>query len=114
MIRVVTIAREYASGGGLIAKIIAERLQWRLLDRELLDEIVRFAGIDRPTAERCDERMDPMFHRLLKSLWHGGFATTTTEVSGEPFDSEAMTRCARVVIQKAAEGGNCVIVGRGA
>jgi hypothetical protein len=113
MIRVLTVAREFGSGGAEISRLVADRLNWRLLDREILDEVVRMAGVERDAAERCDERLDPIFHRLLKSLWQGGFETSTTEIGSDPFDSEAMTRCARVVIEQAASHGSCVIVGRG-
>ena len=107
------MAREFGSGGAEISRIVADRMNWRLLDREILDEVVRMAGVERDAAERCDERLDPLFHRLLKSLWQGGFETSTTEIGRDPFDSEEMTRCARVVIEQAASHGNCVIVGRG-
>ena len=113
MFRVLTVAREFGSGGSTISRIVAERLGWRLFDREIIDEVVRLAGVDRDSAERCDERLDPVFHRLLKGLWQGGFEQSTTQIGDDPFDSEQMTRCARIVIEQAAAGGNCVIVGRG-
>ena len=34
---VLTIAREYGSGGGQIARRIAERLSWSLLDKALVE-----------------------------------------------------------------------------
>jgi cytidylate kinase len=114
MIRVLTIAREFGSGGAAVASIVADRLKWRLLDREIIDEVVRMAGVEKEVAERCDERLDPVLHRLLKSRWQGGFETSTAEIGKDPFDSESMTRCARAVVEKAAAEGNCVIVGRGA
>jgi len=114
MIRVVTIAREFGSGGAVISRIIANRMNWRLLDREIVDEVIKMASVERDDAERCDENYDPLFHRLLKSLWQGGFETSTTQITPEMFDSAEMTRCARSVIEQAANNGNCVIVGRGA
>lgn len=114
MTRVLTVAREYGSGGAAISRLVADRLNWRLLDREIIDEVMRMAGVEREAAERFDERLDPMFHRLLKTLWQGGFETSTTGIGpGESFDAETMARCARVVIEQAASHGSCVIVGRG-
>ena len=89
-------------------------LHWRLLDREIIDEVARMAGVEKDVAERCDERLDPLLHRVFKGVWRGGFETSTTALSADPFDSVEMTRCARAVIEKAADEGNCVIVGRGA
>jgi cytidylate kinase len=113
MIRTVTIAREFGSGGAAIAGILADRLHWRLLDREIIDEVARMAGVEKDVAARCDERLDPLLHRVFKGVWRGGFETSTTAIA-DPFDADEMTRCARAVIEKAADEGNCVIVGRGA
>ncbi len=113
MIQAVTIARQFGSGGLTVANMIAQCLNWRVLDREIVDEVVRMAGIDPETAERCDEHLDPVFHRLLKSLWQGGFERSTTQITARMFDAREMTRCARIVIEEAANQGGCVIVGRG-
>lgn len=114
MMRVLTIAREFGSGGSVIARHVADRLKWRLLDREIIDEVVRIAGVERAAVEGCDERADSRFHRVLRNLWQGGFETAAGGSGTTVFDSESMSRCARTVIESAAEAGNCVIVGRGA
>jgi len=114
MVRVVTVAREFGSGGAVISRMVASRLNWRLLDREIVDEVIKTAGVERGDAERCDENFDPLFHRLLKSLWQGGFERSTAQITPSMFDSAEMTRCARTVIEQAAAQGSCVIVGRGA
>jgi cytidylate kinase len=114
MIRVLTVARQFGSGGAVISRMVAQRLNWRLLDREIVDEVVRMAGVERDDAERCDEQVDPVFYRLLKSLWQGGFERSASSIVPVPFDSMEMSRCARVVIEQAAGHGSCVIVGRGA
>ena len=43
MIRVITISREYGSGGGTVARMLAERLGWRLVDQSLIAEIAKTA-----------------------------------------------------------------------
>ena len=45
-VRVVTIEREFGSGGADIAKRLAERLGWKLWDQRLTDEIARLAQCD--------------------------------------------------------------------
>ena len=59
MFRVVTVAREYGSGGGRIAQLLAGRLGWKLLDRCLVEKIAETARIKPEIAERFDERPDP-------------------------------------------------------
>ena len=45
-IRIVTLEREYGSGGAVIAKRIAQKLGWKLWDEELTAEIARLAKVD--------------------------------------------------------------------
>ena len=46
-VRIITLEREYGSGGANIAKQIAERLGWKLWDEEITAEIARVADVDR-------------------------------------------------------------------
>ena len=115
MIRAITIAREYGSGGAVIARLLADRLGWRLLDRDLLNEIARAANVAPAVAERFDERIDPWFHRLVKhALWRGGVDAPINVESFDLFDAEMMAVVGRKIIEEAARMGNCVVVGRGA
>jgi cytidylate kinase len=113
MFKVVTISREYGSGGGRIAEMLAHRLGWKLVDKSLVAEIARRAQIDAETAARFDESTDPWFYRLVKSLWQGGYEGVTTKVDTSIIDSEAMAKIGGEIMQEAASFGNCVIVGRG-
>ena len=55
MVRVVTIEREFGSGGGVIAQKVAERLGWKLWDQLLTDEIARRMDCDRRAVEERQE-----------------------------------------------------------
>jgi cytidylate kinase len=114
MFRVLTIAREYGSGGGAIAEKIAKQLGWELLDRKLIEAIARTADVDTEMARRFDERVDSWFHRINR----GGLEHVAIEAGAPPeeamfFDAERMAAFARKVIADAAARGRCVIVGRG-
>jgi cytidylate kinase len=114
MIRVITISRQYGSGGGEIARRLAARLGWRLLDRPALEEVAARAQVSPTVAQLYDERVDPWFHRMVKALWQGGYegAASTVETAG--FDSETMARLWEKIIVEAAALGEAVVVGRGA
>ena len=115
MVRAITIAREYGSGGAVIARLLADRLGWRLMDRDLLNEVAHAANVAPTVAERFDERVDPWFHRLVKhALWRGGVDAPISVESFDLFDAEIMAVVGRKVIEAAARMGNCVVVGRGA
>lgn len=113
MIRVITISREYGSGGGTVARMLAERLGWRLVDQSLITEIARTAKVNPDVAKRFDESVDPWFHQLNKALWRGGYEGVATRVDSDLFDAEAMAALCRRVLEEAATIGNCVTVGRG-
>jgi cytidylate kinase len=113
MFRVVTVAREYGSGGGHIAQLLADRLDWKLLDRCLVEKIAQVARVEPKLAEQFDERPDPWVNRIVRALWQGGLMRgTMAGPMPELFDAETMASLSRRVIEEAADIGNCVIVGR--
>lgn len=113
MFNVITISREYGSGGGTLAEMLADGLGWKLVNQSLVEEVAKRAKIDPEIAARYDECVDPWFHRLVKSLWQGGYEGLATTVDTRMVDSEAMARLAGEIIREAALLGQCVIVGRG-
>ena len=112
MYRVITVEREFGSGAGEIAESIARQLGWKLWDHALTEEIAKQANVDCSTVERCDERVDSTFYRLARVFWRGSYERSTPV--GDTFDADCMVDMVQKVLQKAAEEGNCVIVGRGA
>ena len=115
MYRVLTVAREYGSGGARIAAIAAERLGWKLLDRALVEEIANLASVDVDLARRYDERLDSWAHRASRrALWRGAFDAVAVLPQTAVFDAETMAHLTRAVIEHAYEIGDCVIVGRAA
>ena len=114
MFRVVTVAREYASGGGRIAQLLADRLGWKLLDRCLVERIAQAASVEPQVAEKYDERLDPWFNRLAEVLWQSpGLRGYISGPVPSRFDAEVVAQLTARLIQEAAEIGQCVIVGRG-
>jgi len=113
MFNVVTISREYGSGGGTLAEMLSRRLGWKLVNQSLVVEVAKRAKVDPEIAARYDECVDPWFHSLVKGLWQGGYEGLATRVDTQMVDSEAMARLAGEIIREAAELGECVIVGRG-
>ena len=47
MFRIITVEREYGSGGSLVAAELARRKGWELLDQQLTCEIAKLAEIGR-------------------------------------------------------------------
>ncbi len=70
-IRIITVEREYGSGGAGIAEKLARRLGWKLWDTELTQEIARRAKVKPEAAAHHDERVDPLLYRLFKVFARG-------------------------------------------
>jgi len=113
-VRVITIEREYGSGGADIARLLAERLGWTLWDQRLTDEIARLAQCDRAAVSQREERMDPLYYRLLKSFLRGSFEGSQNVQRFKVLDTDVIVGLTKRIVEKAAQEGNCVIVGRGA
>jgi len=114
MYRVITIEREFGCGGGEIAREISSRLGWKLWDQALTEEIAKVAEVDCSTVERCQERVDSTFQRLARIFLRGSHERSMPAAGAEPFDADCFVSTGRTVMEKIAEEGNCVIVGRGA
>jgi cytidylate kinase len=113
MIRVITISREYGSGGASIAHMLGIRLRWRLIDDPLIAEIAHSVNTSPEAVRHHEEKVDPWFHCLVKALWRGGFVGAVARSEREALDADGIARLWNRVILEAAEMGRCVVVGRG-
>lgn len=111
--RILTVEREYGSGGANIAQGLAARLGWKLWDTELTQEIARVANVDPKAALRCDERRDSLLYRLFKVYARGSYERSLPLGESRVFDTDRMVELLHQVIEDVASRGNCVIVGRG-
>lgn len=111
---VLTIAREYGSGGAEIARVIAASLGWKLLDNALIAEIGKRAKVPAREAADLDELVDPWVHRLTRPLWGRGGDGYSAIAPVDLFDAGAAAGLAEQIIKETYRAGRCVIVGRGA
>ena len=108
---VVTIAREYGSGGCEIGQLLAEMLGWELLDRQLLERVAALGKIDPESAGAADEQTSPWWERVLRGFRCGGPEHCTSGLN-IGVDRDEQQRFTVRAIQEAGKRGGCVIVGR--
>jgi cytidylate kinase len=113
VIKVITIEREYGSGGSEIAHLVAEQLGWKLWDQLLTEEIARLANCPKAVVEVREERQDPLYYRLFKSFLRGSYEGSLNAHKLKLVDSESILKMTERVVRDAAGAGNSVIVGRG-
>ena len=113
MVRIITLDREYGSGGNVIAEKLAARLGWKLWDQRLTDEIARRLNCEGGEVAEHEEKRDPTFYRLLKSFMRGSFEGSLNAPRLKLVDTECVREVVLQILPEIAEEGNCVIVGRG-
>lgn len=110
--RAITVSRQYGSGGGEIARLLAEKLSWRLVDHEVVVGVARELGVSQEEAEAQDERTESFITRLLAGM-SLAYPNEGTEYAASPEARASLYHQAlRRVVETAADEGNVVIVGR--
>jgi len=112
MFSVVTIAREYGSGGAEVGRRAAEMLGWTLVDRQIIERVAAMGKIDCKWAEEADEQSCGWWERVLSGFRHGGPEVYVGGVADTGVDRDALQQFTARVIEEAGKAGNCVIVGR--
>lgn len=101
---VVTISRQLGSGGTDVALLVAERLGYRLVNRELVDVVARRLGVHPSAAGELDERALGGLSAFVDSL--------VRSLAGEPLTVESYRYVAAHALREIAREGNAVILGR--
>jgi len=114
MFRIVTLEREFGSGGAAIAAALARHLGWKLWDQQLTSEIAKRANVAEEAVCLCDERVDSRLYRLAKAFWRGSYERALPMADSHVFDTDRMMTMMEQIIGNIAAEGNAVIVGRGA
>lgn len=107
---VITIGRQYGSGGREIGKKLAERLGIKCYDNELLDRAAKESGICQELFENHDEKPTNSFlYSLVMDTYSMGYASAA--LSGMPINHKVFLAQFNA-IKKIADEGPCVMVGR--
>jgi len=113
----VTITRQYASGGSEIAHRVADGLGWTLIDNEFVDQVARMAGLPADEVARREERAPGLLERLARTLAVASpemFITTGEHALSVDTEEATIVKTTERVIAGAASEGRVVLVGRGA
>ena len=111
----ITITRLFGSGGGEVARRVAESLGWRLVDNSLVDGIAK--GLHQTPAEvrAIDERAPSLAERVADALALGGGEVVAASLGTPmPPTEQRIAEATREVILQAVARGPVVVVGRGA
>lgn len=96
---IITISREYGSGGRYIGKLVSEKLGIKLYDKEFVEEIAKSTGLSAEYIKDNEQK-----RTVLDNLNNGYYAGLTN--ADELFIKESE------LIKDVAEKESCIIVGR--
>src|SRR5919197_5351869 len=113
---VITITRQYASGGSDIARLVAAALDWTVIDNEFVDEVARRAGLPAEAVAEQGGRAPGLLERLARTLAVASpeLFMTAAAVPRAEQDEATIAQLTERVIAEAAAKGRAVLVGRGA
>ncbi|MBQ1251216.1 MAG: cytidylate kinase-like family protein [Clostridia bacterium] len=104
--RVITISRQFGSGGHSIGKKLAERLGVPLYDNELVTKIAEKSGFDVSFIKENSEKTSRGTGFFLDYGIHGGAGFTTLSLYDQLYIAQ------HNIIRDLADQESCVIVGR--
>jgi cytidylate kinase len=113
---VITISRQYGSGGSDVARLVATRLGWTLIDNEFVDRVAERAGLSTEEIAQQQERVLSLIERLARALTVSSpeiFAAAADPQTALP-PEDRIVRLTEAVIAEAVQQDHVVMVGRGA
>ena len=107
--RVITLSRQFGSGGGEIAKAVSEKLGIKYADKAIIAEAAASSGIAKEHFENADERRTNSFLYSLAAAHYGG-STAPIQLGDIITDDKLFLHTADAI--KRIAGEPCIIVGR--
>lgn len=106
---IITIGRQFGSGGRSIGKKLAEKLGIAYYDKELINLASKESGICGEFFEKADEKTTGS---LLKALAMGFSMNNAIFQSNDYLSNESLFQIQSDVIRKVAAEQSCILVGR--
>jgi len=111
----ITISRQFGAGGSEVARMVAERLGWSVVDNDIVDRVARRAGLAPEVVARQDERVPGFVERLAGALSASSQEYAVPELGvALPLEEPSLVRITEMVVQELAASGKVVLVGRAA
>jgi cytidylate kinase len=112
---IVTVSRQYGSGGSEVAERVARALGWHLYDNDVVDQVAARLGITSAEVSAREERVPSLMERMTSAMALG--VPEAMPIAGDIVahpSEERMVEMTQRVIEDAVRAGPAVLVGRGA
>ncbi|MCR4632020.1 MAG: cytidylate kinase-like family protein [Treponema sp.] len=116
MKKIITISREFGSGGNIIGKLLAEKLGYAFYDKEIIDQAAQNSGLSAEFISKNDQKLPSAWlYSILVGATYAAPGTnnaTTGITTGTLPLADQIFNAQRQAIIDLAKKGPCVIVGR--
>lgn len=107
---VITIARQYGSGGRTVGEMLAERLNIHYYDKELMKLASEESGINEALFANADEKLKSTnLFKIARRVYHGELISPESD---DFVSTQNLFNYQAKIIKELAEQESCVIVGR--
>jgi cytidylate kinase len=112
---VVTVSRQYGSGGSEVAERVARALGWKLYDNAVVEEVAQRLRMTPAEVSAREERVPSLVERMASAMALGApeMIPMVGDLAAQPSE-ERMVMVTQRVIEDAVRAGPAVLVGRGA
>jgi cytidylate kinase len=112
---IITVSRQYGSGGSEVAERVARALGWTLYDNAVVDEVASRLRMTPAEVSAREERVPSLVERMASAMALGvpEVMPVVGDIASQPSE-ERMVMMSRRVIEDAVKAGPVVLVGRGA
>jgi cytidylate kinase len=110
---VVAISRQLGCGGSYVGRLVAQRLRYHYVDREVLEQAARQLGLSEGEVEDREERVSRGWEQVLKVFGMGGPESPYSPPPIRVVFDEELFRVEAAILRKMAGEQSCVIVGKG-
>jgi cytidylate kinase len=112
---IVTVSRQYGSGGSEVAERVARAMGWTLYDNAVVDEVAARLRMTPSEVSAREERIPSLVERMASAMALGApeVMPVVGDLAAVPSE-ERVVMMTRRVIEEAVQAGPAVLVGRGA
>jgi cytidylate kinase len=112
--KVVSISRQFGSGGAWVGREVAQHLGFQYADRELLADAARALNVETNELAPLEERVCGVWGHIAAMFARGGVDSPFMPPPLPSVSESELFSVQREIIEALAARGNAVIVGRGA
>ena len=110
---VITISRQFGSGGRTLGKMIADRMGYTFADSDIIQEIAKEANVSQEWVESFEKEAGTKLSRIISSMVSQRWLDRILKDERGYLDEQIYLDYLVLIIAKMADEGDTVILGRG-